>query len=98
MVFQHYKGGVYQVDRLTIDTDTATLRVTYHRIDGPNFDAEAEEGITFDRRIEEFEAPRFVRIGEAVSHDTCRVCGELEMVNSDQRCLPCYMTEPATRD
>lgn len=95
MVFEHYKGGVYQVIKLTIDTDTANLRVVYKRIDGPDFDAVAEEGIEFDRRIEEWEAPRFIRIGDAVAYDNCRVCGEVEMVNADHRCLPCYMEEPA---
>jgi hypothetical protein len=63
MLFRHYKGGLYRILKISIDTDTSKARVVYERIDGPGFDAEAEAGITFDRRIEEWEEPRFIREG-----------------------------------
>jgi len=47
--WQHYKGGVYVIDGYGIDTDTGELRIRYHRIGGPNFDAIAEAGQEFYR-------------------------------------------------
>lgn len=61
MVFNHHKGGIYQVRELTIDTDNGALRVSYFRIGGPNYDEYAEAGIIFSRRIEEWVEPRMVR-------------------------------------
>lgn len=58
-IYKHYKGGIYVVTCLALDTDTSTLRVSYVRIGGPNFDAVAENGITFSRRIEEWTPDRF---------------------------------------
>jgi hypothetical protein len=59
-IYQHYKGGIYVVTCLTLDTDTSALRVSYARIGGPNFDSVAESGITFSRRIEEWTPDRFM--------------------------------------
>lgn len=61
-IFKHYKGGIYVVTGLALDTDTSDIRVNYHRIDGPSFDAISEQGITFSRRLEEWTEDRFVRI------------------------------------
>jgi hypothetical protein len=66
-IYQHYKGGIYVVTCLTLDTDTGNLRVSYARIGGPNFDAVAENGITFSRRIEEWTPDRFIPyVGNAI--------------------------------
>ena len=70
-VYQHYKGGVYIVTALTLDTDTAGLRVSYVRIDGPGYDATAEAGIIFSRRLEEWTEDRFLLCIPAVED-----CGE----------------------
>lgn len=59
-IYQHYKGGIYLVTCLTLDTDTGGIRVSYARIGGPDFDAVAESGITFSRRIEEWTPDRFM--------------------------------------
>lgn len=61
-IFRHYKGGVYVVTGLTLDTDTSTIRVSYMRVDGPGFDPVAENGIVFSRRIEEWTHDRFTRV------------------------------------
>lgn len=61
--YQHKKGGIYLVDGFDIDTDTGACRVRYHRINGPEFNAILESGITFSRPIEEWTADRFVIIG-----------------------------------
>lgn len=59
-IYRHYKGGIYIVTCLTLDTDTGGIRVSYARIGGPDFDAVAENGITFSRRIEEWTPDRFM--------------------------------------
>jgi hypothetical protein len=66
--FRHYKGGIYTVDDLVIDTDDGSVRVLYFRVDGPDFDFDAELGIRFVRPIGEFLGkneegkPRFQRV------------------------------------
>ena len=64
-IYQHYKGGVYLVTGITLDTDTSGLRISYMRIDGPDYNAVAENGIVFSRRIEEWTEDRFtsMRVG-----------------------------------
>lgn len=53
-IWQHYKGGVYVIDGFGIDTHHGGFLVRYHRVDGPNFDARAEDGIQFFRAPEEW--------------------------------------------
>jgi hypothetical protein len=65
--FRHYKGGVYTVDDLVIDTDDGSVRVLYYRVAGPDFNLEAELDIRFVRPIGEFVGlhegkPRFQRV------------------------------------
>lgn len=60
--FKHYKGGIYTVTGLCIDTDDGEVRVLYHRVGGPEFDAIAEDGISFVRPLAEFNPDRFQRI------------------------------------
>lgn len=54
-IWEHYKGGVYEVIGHTIltDDDLWTL-IVYRRIDGPDFDAVAERGITYARPVSEW--------------------------------------------
>lgn len=64
--WQHYKGGVYEVDGFTISTDTGDVLVRYHRIDGPDFNPLLESEISFSRPLVEWSddvdgTPRFVR-------------------------------------
>jgi hypothetical protein len=52
-IWRHYKGGVYMVDDFAIDTDDTSVRVLYHRIDGPDYGM-SESDIRFARPLEEW--------------------------------------------
>ena len=54
MMWLHYRGGIYYVQSLVIDTDDGELRVLYSRMDGPDFDESAEIGISFVRPLREW--------------------------------------------
>lgn len=51
--WRHYKGGTYEIDRIEIDT-TGGLRVSYHRIAGPDFNVVEEIGLHFSRPFGEW--------------------------------------------
>ena len=54
-IWQHYKGGSYEVTGHTILTDeNLTTLVTYRRVNGPDYDPITERGITFGRPIQEW--------------------------------------------
>jgi hypothetical protein len=52
--WKHYKGGVYCVDGIAIDTDNGLPRVLYHRVDGPDFNPFVEANIYFVRPLSEW--------------------------------------------
>lgn len=53
-IWKHYKGGIYKILGLTVDTNDGTLRVHYKRIDGPDFDPGIELNITYVRPMTEW--------------------------------------------
>lgn len=63
-IWRHKKGGVYIVvgHAICTDTDPTHARVRYARIDGPDFDPIAEEGIEYVRLVNEWTIERFERI------------------------------------
>lgn len=63
-VWRHYKGGVYVVlgHVVCTDSDPTQARVRYARIDGPGFDAVAEQGIEYVRLVNEWTVERFERM------------------------------------
>jgi hypothetical protein len=52
--YQHYKGGIYLIEGLAIDTDDGEVRVTYQRVDGPGFNAQREAGVLYSRPFAEW--------------------------------------------
>lgn len=63
MRFRHYRGGLYEITAITLDKDTEEMeaRVVFKRVDGPSFDAKAEQGLLFDTAISNWKEPEFVR-------------------------------------
>lgn len=57
--WRHKKGGIYLVLDHVINTDTGNVMILYGRVDGPDYDEAAEEGIFFVRPIEEWTLDRF---------------------------------------
>jgi hypothetical protein len=54
-VWQHYKGGIYEVVGHTLHTsEPLETLVVYRRIGGPDFYALAERGITYARPVKEW--------------------------------------------
>jgi hypothetical protein len=53
-IWRHYKGGIYQVDDLAINTTTGDVDVVYSRIDGPDFDRELERDLSYSRPFAEW--------------------------------------------
>lgn len=52
--FQHYKGGVYVVDDVVINTDTLEPDVVYHRISGDGFNQFDELEIKYSRPLKQW--------------------------------------------
>ena len=52
--WKHYKGGIYVVDGAVVDTDDGSIKVTYHRFGGPDFNIALESNIIFARPAEEW--------------------------------------------
>lgn len=52
--WKHYKGGIYEVVDLAIDTVDGSVRVTYQRIEGPDYHPLSEPGIFYSRPLSEW--------------------------------------------
>jgi hypothetical protein len=52
--WRHYKGGVYVVDYIGIDTTAGDAVVIYHRIDGPDYNHSIEQDLIFSRPVSEW--------------------------------------------
>lgn len=61
-VWKHKKGGMYMVTGHGFDTEHGRINVHYYRIGGPNFDEQAETGISFDRPIFLWTQDRFQEV------------------------------------
>ena len=51
--WRHYKGSIYRISDYVIDTDNGKVRVTYEKIEGPNYNY-AESQVSFARPAEEW--------------------------------------------
>jgi hypothetical protein len=52
--WKHYKGGVYQIDLIALDTTNGEACVLYQRVDGPDFDSVKEADIYYSRPFSEW--------------------------------------------
>ena len=63
-LWKHYLGGTYVVLGYVICTDSnpTQARVRHMRVDGPDFDPVAEQGIEYARLVNEWTIERFERM------------------------------------